>query len=295
MTTQVPPTKISRSKFPTKHLVTGETIQWEGRPSIIVYFLRSFLLFLFGIMFAIFGWAQSGSTIDLTNLGSYVLFLAMLFLVLLMVGVHRRWGLVQGLISLVLALLLLFNLKLDWYFYFLPAVIGAMAFFVEYLTWSHTFFGISDRRIMTQYGIFNLMFADPQIDRVQNVTVVQTLVERIFGFGDVMFSTAGNMGGIESDDQREAFRTGGAIIWENVPKPFLVRKAAEEIIMRSTRPTVQYVQQPVAVAAPAPAPPVPISSVEAEERLTKLKEMLDKNLITDAEYQVKRQEIIGRM
>ncbi len=291
MTVEMPSMQVKRSKFPTKHLVSGESIQWEGRPSIIVYFLRSLLLFLFGAAFGILAFLQKDTTIDFAVLSSYIFLIAMFVLIMLMVGAHRRWGALEALIALVLVVLLFLSFDLNPAFYLGPMIIGLVAFLFEYVLWSHTYFAISDRRIMTQYGVFSLMFADTQIDRVQNVSVVQPIMERIFGYGDVMFATSGEMGGIKSDDPKERLRAGGAIVWEDVPRPFEVRKIAEEIIFRSTKPTVQYVPQPY-VQSPLPAP---IQSVEAEERLVKLKEMREKNLISEVEYQQKRQEILGRL
>jgi membrane protein YdbS with pleckstrin-like domain len=332
MTTNAAPNEGERHKFPKKHLVTGERILWEGRPSIVVYFLRSLLLFVFGGLFGVMAILQSNQDVDLANLGTFLALLAMLLLVVLMVGVHRKWGLLSGLISVAIIVLVVLNVHVNGLVYFIPMIIGLLAFAIEYLIWSHTYFAISDRRIMTQYGIFNIMFADTQIDRVQNVTVVQPLIERILGYGDVMFATAGEMGGIQSSDPREMMKSGGAIVWDNIPKPFQVRKVAEEIIFSANRrQTVQYVTAtaptfvaPQVVSQPAPAyapsqpaaqpaqtyatsapavqpaastaaPPQPsIPTAEAEERMIKLKEMRDKNLISEEEYQQKRKEILGR-
>jgi len=320
MTTNAAPSEEVRFKFPRKHLVTAEKILWEGRPSIVVYFLRSLLLFVFGAMFGVLALLQSNQTVDLSNLGTFLALLAMLLLVVLMVGVHRKWGMFSGLVALVIIALVVLNVHVNGLVYFIPMAIGLLAFAIEYVVWSHTYFAISDRRIMTQYGIFNIMFADTQIDRVQNVTVVQPLIERILGYGDVMFATAGEMGGIQSSDPREMMRAGGAIVWDNIPKPFQVRKVAEEIIFSATRrQAVQYVTAPAqayvappVVTQPAPvyvppqpaaqpaqasqaAPPQPsIPTAEAEERMVKLKEMRDKNLISEEEYQQKRKEILGR-
>lgn len=319
MTTTQTRINSQRNTFPKRHLVAGEQILWEGRPSIIVYFLRSLLLFIFGTLFGVLALVQKGQTLDLGNIGSYLALLAMLLLVILMVGVHRKWGMFSGIVGLVIIGALIAKLDLPDILYFVPMFIGLMAFAIEYVVWTHTYFAISDRRIMTQYGIFNIMFADTQIDRVQNVTVVQPLIERIFGYGDLMFATAGEMGGIQSDDGREMMRSGGAIVWQNIPKPFQVRKVAEEIIFQVTRrQSVQYVQQPVyapayvapppmPAPAPAPTPPYvppvtntaatapPIPTQEAEERMMKLKEMREKNLISEEEFQQKRREILGRM
>ncbi len=52
------------------------------------------------------------------------------------------------------------------------------------------------------------------------------------GYGNIMFATAGEMGGLKSDDPSDRMRAGGAMIWEDIPHPFIVRKKAEEIIYR---------------------------------------------------------------
>jgi membrane protein YdbS with pleckstrin-like domain len=215
----------------------------------------------------------------------------MIVLTVLMVVVHRKWGIFQGIAAAVVIFAVLLNVQGVAVLYLAPLLIGLLALAVEYLVWSHTYFAISDRRILTQTGIFSLKFVDTQIDRIQNVSVVQPFVERIFGYGDVMFATAGEMGGIDSDAWSQKMGAGGAIVWDNIPRPFEVRKIAETIIFKATRPQVQYVPQP----AYAPAPPAAPSSVEAGERLAKLKEMRDKNLISEEEFQLKRKEIIGRL
>jgi membrane protein YdbS with pleckstrin-like domain len=287
-------TKVSRSKFSTKRLVSGEQILWEGRPSVIVYFLRSLLLTIFGLVFAVSAFIQSGIADPFSDLESYIFLLIMVILALLMFVLHRRWGVIEGIIAVIVIAVVMLDVQGVTALYFVPMIIGLMAFVVEYMVWSHTYFAISDRRIMTQTGIFSLKFVDTQIDRIQNVSVVQPFVERILGYGDVMFATAGEMGGIDSDAWNQKMGKGGAIVWDNIPHPFEVRKIAENIIFHATRPQVQYVPQAYA-AVPPQAPASPSFSVEATERLAKLKEMRDKNFITEDEYQKKRQEIIGQL
>jgi membrane protein YdbS with pleckstrin-like domain len=295
MTGEAEPTKVKRKGFPTRHLATGERILWDGRPSIIVYFLRSLLLLLFGIALGVLAWAQSDITIDLAFFSTYVYILIMIVLALLMTGVHRKWGILEAAIGVVVILLVVLNVDITPLVYFIPMAVGLIAFLIEYIVWSHTYFAISDRRIMTQYGVFNLMFADTQIDRVQNVTVVQPLLERVLGYGDIMFATAGEMGGIKSDDTKERMRAGGAIVWENIPRPFEVRKIAEDIIFRMVRSQQPLQQTYVQQVVPVPAPVQQVLPVEAEERLTKLNELLGKGLISSEEYEQKRKEILGQV
>lgn len=288
----IPQTKVNRSRFSIKRLVPGEKILWEGRPSVVVYFLRSLLLVIFGFVFALSALLQDGKAIT-SDLGSYFFLLLMLVLTALMFIAHRRWGVAEGIVAAIAVLVVVLDVQIHNVFYFVPALIGIVALVVEYLVWSHTYFAISDRRIMTQTGIFSLLFVDTQIDRLQNVSVSQPFIERILGYGDVMFATAGEMGGIDSNAWTQKMSKGGAIVWENIPRPFEVRRIAETIIFQSTRPQVQYVPQAYSPAPPA-APAAPYS-VEASERLVKLKEMKDKNLISEEEFQKKRQEIIGQL
>ncbi|MBI0583417.1 MAG: PH domain-containing protein [Methanomassiliicoccus sp.] len=282
------PTRVNRSKFSTKRLVSGESILWEGRPSVIVYFLRSLLLFIFGAVFTAAALIQKGLEVDFGDLSSYILVLLMVVLIILMFVVHRKWGTFQALAGIAVLILSLVDVSRTEAFFFAPLLIGLVALLVEYLIWSHTYFAISDRRIMTQTGIFSLLFVDTQIDRIQNVSVSQPFVERVLGYGDLMFATAGEMGGIKSDSGPSGMKAGGAIVWENVPKPFEVRKIAEDIIFRANRGTTYAPAYPQYVPAPA-------VSIEAEERLTKLKELRDKQLISQEEYDIKRKEILGRM
>ena len=49
-------------------------------------------------------------------------------------------------------------------------------------------------------------------------------------------------------------------------------------------------------AAPAPAPaPAPVSSAEAQEKLKQLKAMLDEGLISEADYEAKKAELLAKM
>jgi len=296
MTTASPPAIQRGSIFPRSRLAAGEVLLWEGRPSSIVYFFQPLVLFLLAIVFGFILLLTFDSVAGLS--AGWMEWVVLAILLLAMPVATLRLGLlamIVGLAVIVGAATGVFNNGL---FAFLPAIVGLFAFLYDYLVWTHTAFAITDRRIMTQYGVFNIRFADTRHERISNVTVHQKLFERILGFGDVMFSTSGETGGIDSDSPGFAQDHSGAVRWDDIPKPFYVRKRAEEAMRQSTRPTNTVVYQ----TAPAPSPAVPaqpavasISPQEAEERLVKLKEMLEKKLITEDEYERTRKEIISRM
>ena len=276
--------------FPRNRLATGERLLWEGRPSSIVYFVQPMALLILTAIFAIMLSINYGSIGTLE--ADWPIWVALVVLLLLMPASTLRMGLTAMVVGLAVILIDAMGLFDNGIISFAPVLVGLFAFLYDYIIWTHTAFAITDRRIMTQYGVFNIRFGDTRHERISNVTVHQTLAERILGFGDVMFSTSGETGGIDSDSPALGSDHRGAVKWEDIPKPFYVRKRAEEAMLNP-------VWQNVRVQAPTqyvPSPVVqPISPVEAEERLVKLKELLEKGLISPEEYEAKRREIISRM
>ena len=262
----IPKTKVNRSRFSIKRLVPGEKILWEGRPSVIVYFLRSLLLTIFGFIFALSALLQEGKTIT-SDLGSYFFLLLMLVLIALMIIIHRKWGIAEGIVAMIVVVIVVFDVQITKAIFLAPAIIGLVALVVEYLVWSHTYFAISDRRIMTQTGIFSLLFVDTQIDRLQNVSVSQPFIERILGYGDVMFATAGEMGGIDSNAWTQKMSKGGAIVWENIQA---VRGPQDRGDHNTPVEQASSATCPQAYS-PASRPPPLFVLGEASERLEKLR------------------------
>lgn len=95
--------------------------------------------------------------------------------------------------------------------------------------------------------------------------------------------------GYVSDGRQMSVRTSvGKIIWSIVP-PVLIDAACDK--WRTVRPgRVSLRLKPV----PAPSAMESISAVSVEEKLSQLTQLRDKNVLTEAEYQKKRQQIIDR-
>jgi len=280
--------------FPRNRLTTGEVLLWEGRPSFVVYFFQPLVLLILTIIFAAAFAIFFPAVRDLA--ADAVAWAVLVVLLLLMPGVVRRMGLLAAVVGVAVIAFTAAGVVDHPAWGLLLVPVGLAAFLYDYIIWSHTAFAITDRRILTQYGVFNIRFADTRHERISNVTVHQTLFERIFRFGDVMFSTSGETGGIDSNSP--AFRADhqGAVLWEDIPHPFEVRKMAEEAILQPAQPAVVYQTVPGPLRSPPASGRGPsISTVEAEERLVKLQQLRDKNLISEEEYEAKRREIISQM
>ncbi len=149
-----------------KQLLDGESVLWEGRPSKIAYFVRSFSLLAIGLVFAVILYSLNGHMFSSMSSSDYIILILGILLLLLLRLIDKGWGTVQ-LITGVLALIAII-LATIWWIAFIPAIVGLIAFFIDYVKWSHTIFAITDRRIITQTGLFSIEAADIQTDRVQN-------------------------------------------------------------------------------------------------------------------------------
>lgn len=75
---------------------------------------------------------------------------------------------------------------------------------------------LTDRRVVSRYGILSTVRSELMLDRVQHLVVVRTLVERLFGIGSIGISSAGT-GHVE-------------IVWRGVENPERVREMIRKTV-----------------------------------------------------------------
>ena len=262
------------SEIAKGYLVEGESIHWQGRPATIVIVGRGVLLTVLSTLFMI--------SLRLMD-GPWAYAVALVACALIIVT-DRRYGLVIGLAGAIISVI--FYLDSSG-----PAVwllVVPLAFSLTYLLVNIIYLGrvlfvITDQRIITRYGIFSLRYAELDIDRIQNVTVIQPWYERLLGYGDVFFATAGEKGGIDYQSPGIKLMTGGAVTWEDVRKPFDVVRKVNEIIH-----SVDQIQRERGTVPPS-------SVTNVEERLRQLSDLSVKGLISQEEYQRKRDDILRKL
>ncbi len=258
-----------------KYLVEGETVQWEGRPATIVIMGRGVILLALSLVLAASLWFWPS---ELPAIG-----VALMASVLMMVT-DTRYGLIVGALSFVIVLIVWgFGHEglLAWLLLF-PLAYSLVYLLANIIYLGRVLFVITDKRVITRYGIFSLRYAELDIERIQNITVMQPWYERILGYGDVFFATAGEKGGIDYQRPGIKLMSGGAVTWEDVSKPFEVVRKVNETTHRSSGPQGQTVARSS-------------SSTDVEERLKQLNELSAKGLISPQEYQQKREEILKKI
>jgi uncharacterized membrane protein YdbT with pleckstrin-like domain len=72
------------------------------------------------------------------------------------------------------------------------ALVTVVWAFIETLRWKYT---ITNRRVFVRHGLISINEQTARLERVQDITLHQTLFDRMFGVGRLLIDTAGSSGG----------------------------------------------------------------------------------------------------
>lgn len=87
-----------------------------------------------------------------------------------------------------------------------------------YLRYSYTFYFVTSKRIIYQSGVVSRDHRDCRLDRIQNIYVIVSFLDRILNVGDIAFSTAGELG-VE-------------VVFSRTRNPLEIKRQINEIIDR---------------------------------------------------------------
>ncbi|NLK25171.1 MAG: PH domain-containing protein [Euryarchaeota archaeon] len=216
----------TRNMLDGRHLVPGEKIIWESRPAIVVVLLKPLAMIILALIFA---------SIILTYDGSVLYLVIALILAGLLIPFDRRLGIPAAIAGVIVAFLVSIDRSLD-VLVFIPVVLGALPLLITYLQWRNTVFVLTDRRIISQYGFLSRHFNDTGLDKVQNISLNQPMLERLFGFGDITIATSAEVGGMIKRQPGLRLHSGGGVVWENVPQPFETEKMLSQYVYHPMGP-----------------------------------------------------------
>jgi len=90
-----------------------------------------------------------------------------------------------------------------------------------YLRYIYTFYFVTNKRLIFQSGVVSRDHRDCRLERVQNIYVGVSFLDRILNVGDISFSTAGEMG-VE-------------LVFSRVKNPFEAKREINEVIDRDVQ------------------------------------------------------------
>jgi uncharacterized membrane protein YdbT with pleckstrin-like domain len=155
------------------------------------------------------------------------------------------------------------------------AVIALVAFvflaLIPFLRWRFTMFVLTSDRLITRTGIIAKHSKEIPLERINDVTFTQSVVERMLGAGDLLLESAGERGQTRIS---------------NVRKPEQVQLMIyKEIEANNTR-----MMRPDGSTTPAtPATPT------IPEQIAALARLKDQGVLSETEFESKKQELLKRL
>ncbi len=143
----------------------------------------------------------------------------------------------------------------------------------HYLQWTNINFVVTTDRLIDRQGVFNRTGIEIPLERVNTVLFHQTLFERIIGSGDLVIESAAEQ---------------GAQPVPNIRKPLQVQN---EIYRQMEANENRKFDRLGGAGGGAPMPP----QQSIPEQIAKLAELHRQGVLTDAEFQQKKQQLLDRL
>jgi len=151
---------------------------------------------------------------------------------------------------------------------------------IKYFDWRFTFFVVSNERVVFRTGVIARHGVEIPLSRINNINFDQSIFNRMIGAGDLVIESAG----------RE-----GTTTFDNVRHPDGVQQEIYRQMEARQRTEASWVGGRIGAAveqaesdATSQAPGVPA-------QIEELARLRDQGHITDAEFETKKAELLGRM
>jgi uncharacterized membrane protein YdbT with pleckstrin-like domain len=140
---------------------------------------------------------------------------------------------------------------------------------VPMLKWSKTLFVLTTDRLITRRGVIAREATEIPLERINDVAFAQSALERLVGAGDLLIESAGE---------------GGQTRITNVRKP-------EQVQLRIYQATEENSNRMMRSGQPFPTP----EGDSIPEQIEALARLRAQGVITEAEFEDKKRELLGRM
>jgi uncharacterized membrane protein YdbT with pleckstrin-like domain len=158
-------------------------------------------------------------------------------------------------------------------------VLATLVWFVErYIRWISTHFVLTTDRVIYRSGVIAKRGIEIPLERINTIFFNQRIFERMLGLGDLMIESASATGAQRFDDIRKP---------DAVQNEIYQQMEANEI--KGANRISSGINVAHATANPAP----PAQTVP--EQIEHLARLRDQGALTEAEFQAKKSELLGRM
>jgi hypothetical protein len=146
--------------------------------------------------------------------------------------------------------------------------------FLDYLRWNNEQYVVTDQRVLQLRGVFNKDVIDSSLDKINDVELRQSWLGRIFDYGTIEILTASDVGINEM---------------RRIGHPLDFKRAMLEAKHNYTHGFGYLDPAVAAYTQPAPA------RGDLQQTLQKLADLRDQGLLSQAEFEDKKRELLSRI
>jgi membrane protein YdbS with pleckstrin-like domain len=180
-------------------------------------------------------------------------------------------------------------------------VVGGLLYAAwQLLRWQNEEFAVTTRRVLKTEGVLNKSIIDSSLEKINDAILTESIVGRIFGFGNLEILTASESGISNLRMLRDA---------DGFKRAMLDSKHDLELELSGARPMPAPALRasgpagPAPVGAPPPAGPAPepkpaspsMSADDVTRTLASLADLRDRGAISAEEYEAKKADLLGRL
>jgi|APTNR8051073442_1049403.scaffolds.fasta_scaffold51853_2 uncharacterized membrane protein YdbT with pleckstrin-like domain len=164
--------------------------------------------------------------------------------------------------------------KMALYVWLFVAVIWLVVLAAAYLQWIFTLFVVTSDRIIYRSGVIAKSGIEIPLERLNNINFEQSIFERIIGAGTLIIESAG-------EDGRSTFK--------DVRHPDAVQQEINRCRETNDRKTARYATEGLESMGGGS------NMMSVPEQIEKLAQLRDQNVITEAEFLEKKQNLLDQM
>ena len=178
-------------------------------------------------------------------------------------------------------------------------VIGGLLYLGwQVLRWQNELFIVTSRRVLQAEGVINKRVVDSSLEKINDAILSESIVGRMFGFGDLEILTASESGIslLRMLPHPDAFKRAMMDAKHDLEMELSGARPLPSPAMRAAGPTMNPVPAPSATPpASPPSPPNAMSSDDVTRTLASLADLRDRGAISPDEYEAKKAELLRRL
>jgi hypothetical protein len=179
-------------------------------------------------------------------------------------------------------------------------VIGAAWLVWNIVAWLSANFGVSNMRVLCYEGLLRKHSSETLLSSITDVKLTVPALGGMLGFGDLIILTAS---GAEGSDKFTTIKRAAEFRTSLQSAQSGIKTAASGTSPGLAAPATQpppapapaAAPEPVSAPAPAPAPAPTATAEDATASLERLADLRTRGVITDAEFEAKKAELLGRI